>query len=91
MNLESPSGAGARLPSRLGMLSNWADVTAALSVVSKPVLNMMLVMLNQKSTANVGPHGHYKYSKLSFVTLSDAVSPVLEWDDLISSHQASAA
>lgn len=44
VNLESPSGAGAKLASRPGM--SRADATvAALSVASRVVLNMVLVMI----------------------------------------------
>lgn len=42
VNLESPSGAGARLPSRPGISSNWADVTVAPSVAIRLYFNMMI-------------------------------------------------
>ena len=46
VNLESPSGAGARLASRPGMSSSdSADVKAAQSVASRVVFSMMLVTM----------------------------------------------
>lgn len=46
VNLASPSAAGARLASRIGMSgSDWADVTAAPIVASRVVFNIMLVMI----------------------------------------------
>ena len=89
MNLESPSGAGARLASRPGMSSNSADVTvrAVLSVASRMAFIMMLLMnwRSQRTVVDVGLNGHYKYST-HFICHSSLARDLI----LVLGYQASA-